>query len=124
MGFRGKQVKFELVSADATTAVALSMFDSDSNALTLGPRQVLSMQSITATSAVAQSSLIVFDDKANIGVVDAGERMWETTLAAAGSHHAEFGGEGQFGGFGRMPKVIAAAAGAVRVTGMGYLIDS
>jgi len=125
MGVRGKQVRFEFVSADATVAAVVSMFDSNGVALTMGAKQVLSIQSVSMRAAGALVSIILFDDKNADGVVDAGERLWETASTAANDHEsAEFPGEGQMGGVGRLPKVQTSAAGAIRLTGMGYLIDA
>lgn len=127
MGFedRGEPVKWEFVSADATTAAAITLWDGNSVSRTLAATERFMLLSYTGVMAVAVLNATLFDDLNANGTVDAGERMAEFANIGGGlqAHiSGTFEGEGQAGGKGRMPKIKASAAGAIAFSGNGYII--
>ena len=123
---RGKQVRFEF-SGDASTATAVSIFDNNGVAVTLGAKETLSLLSLSVTLDLITQTVEVFDDVNDSGTVDAGDRLWAAGSLVGGvsttlSFNQTFPGEGQMGGTGRVPKVIASTSDPIILTGTGYII--
>lgn len=112
-------IKGELVSADASTAVALTLYTNyDSLAFTIGSTQQFY---ITAICIVTASALTIdlFDDVATSGTVNSGERILGGAFAPNGGCLVPF----TFPipcKIGSTPKVKASAAGSIQVVVHGY----
>mgnify|MGYP001601444224 CR=1 FL=1 len=117
----GQEVKFEFVSTDAQTAAAISIYDWDGVAITLGSSERLL---ITGWVMVVGSALTinVFSDNDADAAVDAGERMLVGEFAANGGTAIGTIAEGLPAKRGITPKVKASAAGNVNIVGVGRLL--
>lgn len=125
--FRGKQVRFEF-AGDASTATAISIFDNDGVAITLGAKQALSILAVSLVLGLITQRVLLIDDRNDDGAVDAGERLWAAGSLVGGvsttlNFNQTFPGEGQMCGTGRVPKIIATTSDAIILTGMGYIIN-
>lgn len=118
---QGDPIQFELSSADASAAVALTIRRSGSNAAyTLGADERVILQTVNG-NVVAGVTVQVFDDADADGNVDDGERL---LVIGPGMSNTVFEGVdgGTAGGKGRVPKVKASGAGQIDITGIGAII--
>jgi len=124
MGFedRGEPVRLEFSSADVTIAAEITLWDGNSIARPLAEEERLIILSLSIHAAAAVTTLALFDDLDEDGNVDAGEKLFYKSVAAALAFSISYEGEGQSAGKGRMPKVKAGVAGTVDITGNGYII--
>lgn len=106
-----------LSSADASTAVALTIYDSDGNAVTLGSDERVILHSIGG--AVATATLTIFADNDDDNTVDAGEELFIATNTA---FSMEFGPEGIAGALGIPIHAIASGAGQVDFVIVGSIV--
>lgn len=119
--YRGEQVRIEFSSLDATTAAALSLFDSEGVARPLAANERLIIHNLVV-SPNNTATFYIFDDKNGNGTVDAGERLFSKSSASTSVVPVLYGNEGLPCGKGRVPKVIAATAIQVEVTGIGSIV--
>jgi hypothetical protein len=86
MGFYdipGDPVRGELVTADATTAAVITLYNNDGTVRALAATERLAVTDIRITTGVAATVDLFFDTNAN-GAVDAGERISSGIFAANG----------------------------------------
>ncbi len=117
----GEPIQFELSSSDLTTAAALVLRDAGGAARTLSSVERVLLQTVNIAVASGVGTVDIFDDADGDGTVDAGERLLNV---GEGFANVPFLGtdHGQSSGKGRVPKVKAASAGAVTVTGIGAIV--
>ncbi len=119
----GETVSLEFSSADATTAAAMTIKDSNLVTRTLASNERLLIDSLSG-SAVANASDPSADIRVSVfekdgdGTLEANELILSYTVAGV----FDGGAEGYSLPVAIPPKVIASGAGAVRVTGMGRII--
>ena len=115
---QGETVSIEFTSADASTAAAVTIKDSDLVTRTLASNERLLIDSLNANIATGVTVSVINDTDAD-GNIDAGERIAELSINTV---VAEFGAEGFSCKTGFTPKVKASGAGAVTITGMGRIV--
>ena len=117
----GENVRLLLSSADVSTAAALALYDLDGGTRTLSGTDRLTIKNLTI-SVTGAIGVDVFTDKNSDGTVDAAERMvYVLGTTANPTFVFNFTGEGVPGARALIPKVKASGAGAVVVTGTGYV---
>lgn len=127
MGCQGETVSIQFASADATTAAPVVIYDADGKARPLAANERLLIDHLhgygqpAAGETPGVGRIDVFADGDGDGVVDAGELI---VSFGEGSSDASFGKEGYSVPQGVTPKVLAAAAGEVRVTGSARIIKA
>jgi len=116
----GDSISIQFSSADATTAAAVVLYDANGGVRTLAANERLLIDTLTGTLAAAVTLAEVFTDDGD-GNVEAGER-----IASFGANSGCFdgGAEGYPAEVGQTPKVKAAGAGQVTVTGTGRIVKS
>lgn len=117
----GEPVRFELSSANITAATPLTLWNAQGVARLLAADERLIILS-GMMSAVSISTLIIFADANNNGVVDAGERLVVAYVAAGGAVYFEADNDAMCGVKGAIPKAKSDVAGQVDITGVGYII--
>lgn len=117
----GEPIQFELTSSDVTTAAALSLRNAGGASRTLASDERVILQTVNVYAASGVGTVSVFDDADGDSVVDAGELLLRV---GEGFTNVPFLGTdgGTSSGKGRTPKVKAASAGAVAVTGIGAIV--
>ena len=115
---RGEEVRIEYVTADASSAASLNLYDINGNSRSLGSGERLVLLALAIQSAA--SSLDIFDDANDNDTVNDGERLWAT--GTTGYFDVHFMHAGQYCGEGRVPKALGGNASAVTITGHGYII--
>jgi|GEM_PF-3446646 len=118
---QGRFVRIEFYSADAQAAAAVKLYDEDGNEVTLAANERLLIDTLNLFGVAAVTSAILFDDRAANGTPAAGEYI---AVFGNGSNHFEGGPEGFACMKGAAPKVKAAAAGIVSVSGSGHIIQN
>jgi hypothetical protein len=115
----GEYVAIEFVSADATTAALVTLKDANQATRTLASNERLLIDELNADLATAVTSADLFSDTANAGVLDAGE-----LVASFNPTSGEFSGgpEGFSLPIGNTPKIKAAVAGLIHVSGVGRIV--
>lgn len=117
----GDPIEIELSSADVTTAASVAIRTAgESTARVLATNERIVVTNLVATIASGATLVTLFSDANGGGTVDALERM---AVLGEGTHSIDLGA-GMSGAKGILPKVIAAGAGQVSITGSGYLINS
>lgn len=118
----GEPVIISYSSTDTTTVGSLVLRNAGTNTnRTLAANERLVIQSLSYSLAAAVLHVSIFDDADAGGTVsDNLERLAELTI---GSGHCSFLGTdgGLACGLGRIPKVIGAVAGIVRIAGVGVI---
>ncbi len=114
------RVRIELISADATTAAAIVLYDSAGAVVTLGSTQHIFISQITLNTDTGML-LELFDDIATAGTVNTGERLEGGYYAPNGGIATTFPTAKQCKR-GSTPKLKASAAGNVRCLGSGYIM--
>jgi hypothetical protein len=119
---RGEEVHGELISSDASTAAALSLFrDGSVTARTLDTStERLAVSDVVLISGSALTVDVFFDANAD-GTVDAGERIVGGPVAANGGFALSFTTP-HIGPKGITPKVKASGSGVIRCFVKGYII--
>lgn len=118
-GLIGEAVRFEFVSADATTAAVITIYDNEGNARPLAATERLVITDIHA-SAVAT---MVVDVYAGVGASPGnGERLFNFNLAATIGPAYPSLNNPAYSKKGVTPKVKASAAGAFTVLGQGTIL--
>jgi hypothetical protein len=114
----GNPVRCEFTSANATTAAAISIYDSDGNAVTLGADERLMLHHVSGQIAPASGLVVrLISDQDGDGDVDAGDVLWIS--ASTSSAVGEGGVNVNFHPYpivcprGITPKIKAAAAGQI-----------
>jgi len=115
---QGETVSIEFVSADATTAAAVTLKDKNNATRTLLANEQLYVDTASCTLAAAVTSADLLSDNDADGTTDANE-----LIATFGPNCGNFvaGEEGFACHKGITPKVKAAVAGVVRLTGNGRI---
>jgi hypothetical protein len=115
----GEYVAIEFSSTDATTAALVTLKDANQATRTLAANERLLIDDLFADLATAVTSADMFSDTANTGTVDAGE-----LIASFNPTSGEFEGgpEGYSIPVGVTPKVKAAVAGKVAISGVGRIV--
>ncbi len=122
---RGEPVEFEFSSADASTAAPIVLRNSggrDSRTLEADERLVIEQVSgyiLQAASAEVDITAVLTADTDGDGDLDAGDLM---AVFGGGALAHDFTPSGMSGTLGVMPKVLASAAGLIRITGNGYIM--
>lgn len=118
---QGENVSIEFVSADATTAALVTLKDANLNTRVLKSYERLVLDSINAQVASAANPADLFADINGNGTVDANELLMSTTAV---DFQWQTEGEGMNVPTGITPKVKAAAAGVIKITGTGRIIKA
>lgn len=118
---QGQSVSIEFVSADASTAAAVTLKDSTGATRALAANEILLIDTLTAALATAVLLVQVFADIDGDSSVDAGELL---ASFAPGNGASRFSGgkEGQAVTVGVTPSVKASGAGVVNITGTGRIV--
>jgi hypothetical protein len=115
----GEECKFEFSSADATTAAAIVIYDLNGTVRVLGSNERFLPVNILGVAATAAGLIKIFNDVDANGAVGAGE------LIAVFSGQINYPATDElWGRLGNTPKVKAAAAGQIDITGTGKIIRS
>lgn len=114
------RVRIEKLSADATTAVAIVIYDELGVLVTLGSTQRLFINQLTLNTDTAMLLQLADDIDAD-GVIDAGEMIDGGYFAANGGIATTYP-TAKGCKTGSTPKIKASVAGNVRCTGAGYIL--
>jgi hypothetical protein len=120
---RGEIVYGELSSADASTATALTLYDTSGNARALAATETLVITDASGIFEV-EGRYDLFQDIDDDGVVDAGERIVGGEFGATGGFGLNWIGQPRQLVKGITPKVLAEAPGQVDVVIAGYILKS
>ena len=120
----GSQFRIVFSSADVTTAAAITLFDCDGTSRALAATERFIIDHIQMNKASGTTIVRLFDDIDADGVIDTGELLISFSTITGAPFVASFDQEGMPCGKGRLPKVIASAAGLVEVTGTGHIVTS
>ena len=127
--FGGENYRLELDNANLTSGgngpAEIKLFDSEGNERTLESWEYIRLVSINVQMANAVGTVEIFDDVDDGDDVDEGERLLQVGTNSTGNdpsnHDVQFSGEGKRLSRGRRPKVLAASAGQVTITGVAYV---
>lgn len=117
----------EFSSADAQTAAEITLTDDNAETVTLASheRLVVLQGNLSMEAAVGQATL--FDDADEDGAIDAGERIVELNSETGGGVEAsipfDYNPHGHGCSIGLVPKVKAANAGQVSLTGAAVIVN-
>lgn len=123
---QGSQFRIVFSSADATTAAAISLYDCNGTLRPLLTGERLIIDSIVVAHVTAATTITLFDDADNDGIVDAGEQIAVVVHSATNTSQIltpVATTEGMSCGLNRLPKIKASGAGQVDVTGIGHLVN-
>jgi hypothetical protein len=115
----GSYVSMQFSSADASTIATISLYDADGVAVTLKANERLVIDSAVFSVATAAGNTTFADDFNSSGTIGAGELICELS---DGVVNMQGGDEGRACSIGKVPKVKAAAAGQVSLTGTGRIV--
>ena len=126
MGYAGGEpYRLEFTSADAQTPASTKLFDADGNERTLESWEYIRLENLNVQMDNAVDEVEIFDDVDDDDTVDEGERIvtvgTNTTGNSPANHDIQFDGDGKRLSKGRLPKVHAAAAGSIVVTGVAHV---
>ena len=117
---RGEPVKLELNSSDVSTAAAMTCYNINGTARTIGATERLLIWSLTIASAAAVTVDVITSGTA----AAAGTRIATGYMAVNSSQGFQHSGEPLAIPVGATPKVKASGAGAVTVIAIGEIIKS
>lgn len=118
----GTPVEFEFSSADASTAAVIVLREAGARASrSLAANERLIVQGLTAVIAAGATPVKMIADTDGDGDVDAGDLM---AVLHTGYNDFTIGGTGQgiAGTKAVMPKIKAAGAGQIDISGVGVIV--